>query len=210
MKENREHRQFSSETLEIDLSRISSYKIHQLFETIMQPLTLSPLPILRAGDESGLLMIEREGFVDEAVVSALMFGPVSASRQAPYPADLALAADDLDFAGWQLSPLPESRQIQVHAEIEQPLRRPAPPVIEEPGLGSPHSGSHRWWLAGLAGILSTMLFSLLLINLSSRPGNHLEVFFAPRPPAKSQTMPAANMDLEKMAAELVDIFTADP
>ena len=173
----------------------------------MEPLTLSPLPILRTEDESGLRMIEREGFVDEALVSALMLGPLSTSRQSPHPADLALAADDLDFAGWQLSPQP--RRIEIPAEDEKPLRRPAPPRVEEPGLGSPHSGSHRWWLAGLAGILSTMLFSLLLVTLSSRPGSRLEVFFPPRP-STAHPVPAVDVDAKEMPAELTNIFTEEP
>lgn len=175
----------------------------------MNPLRLSPLPILRAADESASLMGERDGFVDEAVVTAMVFGPTVTTRQAPYPEDLALAADDLDFAGWKLSPPPHPRLLETAPLSESPLRRPAPPVIEEPGLGLPHSGSHRWWLAGLAGVLSTMLFSLLLLNLSSRPANHFEAFFAPLKHRSAQVVPVQEPS-PAVAPELTEISTRKP
>jgi hypothetical protein len=153
----------------------------------MNPLHLSPLPILRAEDQSDSLMFERQGFVDEAAVSALMSGEIFHTRQPAFHEDLALAADDLDFAGWRFSQPLAFPPVAKPENADSTIRRPAPPVIQEPGLGMPHSGSHRWWLAGLAGALSTMLFSLLLLNLSTRPGTHLEVFFNPAKP----TVPSA-------------------
>jgi len=176
----------------------------------MTPLRLSPLPVLRAHDEAGSLMIETEGFVDEAAVAAMVFGPVAKSRQAPYPQDLALAADDLDFAGWKLTPPQNSHQFVPTARNQGPARRPAPPEIDQPGLGQPYTGSHRWWLAGLAGVLSTMLFYLLLLNLSSRPGTHFEVFFAPRPPTVEQPAPADKNAGPKVSAELTTLSNGRP
>jgi hypothetical protein len=109
-----------------------------------------------------------DGFVDESVILALLSGPV-VSRRRPDPGHLVLAADELDFAGWRLSPgLPR------HTTEAAPVRRPAPPVLEEPGLGEPHHGAHRWWLAGLAGVLSTLVVSLLLISLASRNNQQAE------------------------------------
>lgn len=176
----------------------------------MNPLRLSPLPVLRAEDEAGSLLMEREGFVDEAIVAAMVFGPTSTSRQVPHPQDLALAADDLDFAGWKLSSPPPVRMVETKSHSEVPRRRPAPPVIEEPGLGVPHSGSHRWWLAGLAGVLSTMLFAVLLLHLSSRPGTRLEAFFVPRPPAVSAPLATPKVDSPRVAAELTKVSTDRP
>ncbi|MEO8615547.1 MAG: hypothetical protein ABI600_10425 [Luteolibacter sp.] len=175
----------------------------------MTPLRVNPLPTLRAIDEPDALVIEREGFVDEAAISALMSGPLFPSRQAPYPEDLALAAGDLDFAGWKLSPPPHPRLLETPFHV-QPRRRPAPPVIEEPGLGLPHSGSHRWWLAGLAGLLSTLIFSLLLLNLAVRRGTQLEVLFTPRAPATSQPIPAVKAHSLETSAELTRVSTASP
>jgi hypothetical protein len=130
----------------------------------MKSLPISALPSLRTEDPTGERIMERDGFVDDSVVLALVAGP-NTFRQNAMPEDLALSSDDMDFAGWCLSeslPLHATR-----APLEIP-RRAALPELEEPGLGEPHHGSHRWWLAGLAGALSTLLFSLLLLSLSSR------------------------------------------
>ncbi|MEO7101100.1 MAG: hypothetical protein ABI162_17215 [Luteolibacter sp.] len=184
----------------------------------MDPLRLSPLPVLRAEDETGSLHMERHGFVDEDVVAALVLGPNALSRQSAYPEDLALAPDDLDFAGWSLTPPPEPRLIVTPPNVvvhpssgdERP-RRPAPPVMEEEaGLDSPHSGSHRWWLAGLAGVLSTMLFSLLLLNLSSRPGTRFEAFFVPRAPDISAPVSTTKVNSPQVAAELTKVSSDIP
>ncbi len=134
---------------------------------------------MRSEDDSPSLQMEREGFVDEAVVSALVSGPQS-SRSLPYPDDLILSVDDMDFAGWQLAASPPVRSAEVPPHvIDAILRRAAPPVVTEPGLGVPHLGSHRWWLAGLAGALSTMLFSVLLLSLASRSTGHFETMLPP-------------------------------
>ena len=68
---------------------------------MMNSLRLSPLPSTRPSDESDSRSMEREGFVDEAVVMTLIT-ETHPGRRVAYPEDLALAADDLDFAGWQL------------------------------------------------------------------------------------------------------------
>lgn len=178
----------------------------------MNPLRLSPLPTTRAEDQSKALQMEREGFVDEAAITAIMWGGETTTRVVAYPQDLALAADDLDFAGWKLPATPAPRAplfSETKAVPEIALRRPAAPVIEEPGLGTPHSGSHRWWLAGLAGVLSTLLFSLLLLNLSIRGDTTLEVFFAPRPAAPANPL-QQNQGAQKESPELTDISVARP
>lgn len=147
----------------------------------MNTLALSPLPSARTEEESNLLQMEREGFVDEAVVAALVSGP-RYQRSTACPEDLALAVDDMDFAGWQLSQEMPPRGAEVPPQvIEAIVRRATPPAIREPGIGSPHRGKHRWWLAGLAGIFSTLLVALLLINLSGRLGPDSGAEASPRP-----------------------------
>ena len=126
----------------------------------MTRLHLSPLPSVRFDEDSSVPVIEREGFVDEALVLALVAGPIT-QRPLPEAAELALAADDMDFAGWCL---PSAKR----NPSELSAKRPTPPVQEEPGLGEPHRGNHRWWRGGLAGVMSTLLFSALLLSLSSR------------------------------------------
>ena len=159
----------------------------------MSPLRLSPLPTTRADEDSPALAFERDAPVY----------PPAASRKVPFPADLALSADDLDFAGWALPP----RRSAARAEVP---RRPAPPVIAEPGLGSPHAGSHRWWMAGLAGILSSSLFSILLLHLSAKPGNTIEAFNLPHAKAAAAPLPAAAPVPAKSAPELTDISAPGP
>jgi len=177
----------------------------------MNPLQLSPLPTSRSDDDSGSLLMEREGFVDEAVVAALVTRPLHASRTMAYPEDLVLAADEMDFAGWSTFSGPLQRGPEVPPQvIEAIVRRAAPPQTEEPGLGQPHAGSPRWWLAGLAGILSTMLFSVLLMTLSERSGSQIETILSPKGLVSAKPAPTkdatADSSTEK-ARELTDIST---
>ncbi len=181
---------------------------------MMNLLSLSPFPSLRTSDESGNLLMEREGFVDEAVVTALLRAPYGV-RSVAVPTDLALAADDSDFAGWQLptafTPSPfTSRMGAVEAApalAATPTRRAAPPMIEEPGIGTPHYGAHRWWLAGLAGVLSTMLFSVLLLALSSRSTHFEETVLSPR---KLTTPVAAPRQLARSLETPPELTDASP
>lgn len=142
-------------------------------EFFMTRLNLSPLPSLRLDEVSGRPAVEKNGFVDDSVVMALVAGP-SSGRTIPDQAELALAADHLDFAGWCLtSPLPMAatqpgRSARSVATTSRPIQRPTPPVSEEPGLGEPHHGQHRWWLAALAGAVSTLMITVLLLSLSTR------------------------------------------
>lgn len=146
---------------------------------------LSPLPRQNSDGDSREFESEGGGFVDDEVILALVAGP-KASRTVGNPMDLALAADDMDFAGWSLS-----SELPIHAVRAEvgPERRPAPPELDEPGIGEPHRGSHRWWLAGLAGALSTMIFTLVLIALSNRPSPDVNVITVIRPQPKVQDFP---------------------
>ncbi|MDP3849959.1 MAG: hypothetical protein Q8Q59_05600 [Luteolibacter sp.] len=127
----------------------------------MTRLNLTPLPCERFHGESTPPSHDRDGFVDDAVVRALITGPVQPRPQG-FCKDLALLADDIDFAGWRLPgerPAPSD---------EGNPRRAAPPAMEEPGIGDAHRGSHRWWLAGMAGAMSTLVISALLFSLTAR------------------------------------------
>ncbi len=177
---------------------------------MMNPLSLSPLPILRTDEDSGAFQMEREGFVDDAVVIQMMIGPLP-GRSVADPTDLALAADDNDFAGWQLAATTFSRTITAAPEITRSVfRRATPPVVEEPGIGPPHQGEHRWWLAGLAGVLSTLLFSVLLLSLSSRPGTQFETLFMPRMLTTARSTPPQKPEAPKLTPELTGITPNQP
>ncbi len=177
----------------------------------MKSLRLSLLPSMRTPEESGSLQMEREGFVDEAAIFALLTGPTHL-RSSSYPEDLALAADDLDFAGWQLPATPAARPPEFPPQvIDAIVRRASPPSLNEPGIGSPHLGSHRWWIAGLAGAFSALVFLVLLVTLSSRPSLTPETTPAPaiasqpRPPSPLEAPPAA-----RVSPELTDASTRRP
>lgn len=172
---------------------------------MMNPLRLSPLPTLRADDESGSRLMEREGFVDEAVVAAIVKGNLH-TRSVAYPDDLALAADDSDFAGWRLSKAVPARSPEVPPQvIDAIVRRAAPPVVSEPGLRLSRQGNHRWWLAGLAGVLSTMLFSVLLLSLSERSGSAFESLLSPKMFTSAKPAPAPKSEPAKPAPELTEV-----
>lgn len=158
----------------------------------MNPLRLSPLPTICAETESESRRFEREGFVDEAVVAAMAQPVKSGARTMPCPQDLVLAADDLDFAGWQVAAAAPWLVRDRTPVVAFPSRRPAPPLLREPGPGRPHSAAHRWWLAGLAGVLSTLLFSLLLLTLATRPDSDSETLLPQQAKSASPATPAVS------------------
>lgn len=174
---------------------------------MMNSLGLSPLPTLRTDDESTSFLMEKEGFVDEAVVAAMVAAPHHISRSQPIHADLALSSDDLDFAGWSFPAASPARQpvVAPRHEATSPARRPEPPVICEPGLGASHQGNHRWWIAGLAGILSTMLFSVLLLSLSYRPGAAANAVTPPDAIVKAKAAAPVDPRTPEITPELTDI-----
>jgi hypothetical protein len=159
----------------------------------MTPLPLAPLPTTRNEEESASWQNGQVGFVDDAVVARLL-SPARSPRVESCPEDLVLAADDLDFAGWQLAPSTNASPFRGTEDITDvpPLsfRRATPPAISEPGIGAPHHGNHRWWMAGLAGAFCTLLFTLLLLILSSRPDSKPAT--VPRPPAANPMLPAGD------------------
>ena len=72
----------------------------------MKPLTVSPLPSVRPDDDPGSWLMERGGFVDEEVVTAIMAKPLQIAL-APVPRNQMLTSEDIDFAGWRKVPEPE-------------------------------------------------------------------------------------------------------
>lgn len=164
----------------------------------MTPLPLSQMPSPRVADTDAAALRCPDGFVDDHVVLAIAAGPVL-QRETAVPGDLALAADECDFAGWNLAPPPQpEKRTRISQPIHQPVaadRRAEPPALAEPGIGPPHHGDHRWWVAGLAGAFSTALFTTLLLTLSSRsiPLAEETIFAAPRPSAAQEpAAPAKN------------------
>jgi len=144
-----------------------------------QFLKLSPLPSVRSHDDSAALFMEREGFVDEAAVSAMVSQPFH-TRCVPCPEDLVLSLDDMDFAGWQTSSqVPFKRAAEVPPQVISAIvRRSAPPLGRVAMLPAPAPSTARWWLAGLAGALTTLLVSVIFVGVSPGPRKTLENFLA--------------------------------
>jgi hypothetical protein len=141
----------------------------------MQPLKLSPLPCAIPAEENPAVIRGECGFVDEAVVRALMAGPVFTPKLENARVEVAAKGNALDFAGWCL-PAPAAAAL-----VPDHTRHPDPPVLGEPGLGEPHRGPHRWWLAGMAGATCSLLFSALLIQLTAHVSRESEQFITIRP-----------------------------
>ncbi len=123
--------------------------------------------------------MEREGFVDEKAVSAMVSRPFH-TRYVPCPEDLVLSLDDMDFAGWHTpSPVTFKRAAEVPPQvIEAIVRRSAPPLSRVSIPNTLPPGNVRWWLAGLAGALTTLLASVLFVGFSPGPRKTLENFLA--------------------------------
>lgn len=134
----------------------------------MDPLKLNPLPRFRSEAESPALQMEREGFVDEAVVSAMIARTPYVKRSVAYPEDLALAADDHDFAGWSLPSAIPLREKAVPSRAPSSVFHPAPQhAVAEPEEDQPHRANLLWWLAGLACLLSAIFFCSVLFSFFS-------------------------------------------
>ncbi len=108
----------------------------------MQPLPLSPLPSAIPAEEDPHVICGECDFVDEAVVRALMAGPIVAMQRENARPDSTATGNALDFAGWCL-PRP--------AAGSTGSRRPSPPELNDSGSGQVHRGTPRGWLAGVAG-----------------------------------------------------------
>ena len=160
----------------------------------MTMLSLSPLPSLRDDALEDRALPAEDGFVDDAVVLALVTG--ADRRRMEDEVAWLLSADDRDFAGWGcIAPaaVPEAAPDQ---------RRAAAPELAESGLGEPHRGSHRWWLAGLAGAVTTLLASALLLTLATRQQVKEFERISIRPIAPTAPAVTAMPDAPQAATEL--------
>jgi len=151
----------------------------QTFRTFQLPL--GPLPAFRGECPHEFQALPMEDFVDHDVIASLIALP-HAPRIHPAPADLILSADDNDFAGWSIRAASPFRIIAEKQELA--ASRSLPEIIAEPGLLEPHRGNHRWWIAAVAGAASSLILSLLLLNLSDRSASGNGHAVAPESPVQ--------------------------
>ncbi|MBK1882094.1 hypothetical protein JIN85_06700 [Luteolibacter pohnpeiensis] len=162
-------------------------------------MKLSPLPIAPSDASPKIAPAENNqqmhGFVDEDAILELI-DPTRAQRPSPSVQDLILTADEDDFAGWMRTPKTEPRQlVAVAPPSPQPpvskssataislnleKQRPAAPKLtfrsleQEPGIGAPHSGGHRWWIATVAGLSLAALMAGGLITHSLKTRHEIK------------------------------------
>ncbi len=148
--------------------------------------------------ESTARWLEREGFVDEEVVANIIAAPHS-RRASGQPDDLALAADDMDFAGWNLPAFVRTGPPEILAEPTAPVagRLPAPPVPPWRREAPVPAAGRRWWLAALAGVIATLLVSAVVVALALGAKNPFSLPPAgdrPAPPHGAAPLPPAPGD----------------
>lgn len=138
-------------------------------------------------------MMEQDSFVDEAVVNAMVSKPMG-RRSMAKPSDMVLSAEELDFAGWDF---PVAAVERVPKPIAGPTAMVARPVEADKvaplklsrarELQPENTG--RWWLAGLLGVIATIVFSLILLKIIAPAA------FKVTPPAVEEVAPPQNAEI---------------
>jgi hypothetical protein len=132
-------------------------------------MQLAPLPADRSGSPAEYGAQPIQGFVDEEVIASLISRPsAGATRVAPSNTDLVLCSDPDDFAGWAIPATSPFRAIAEKQDRGEPIPSVRSFLAAEPGLGEPHRGNHRWWIAAAATAASSLIISLLFAHLGSR------------------------------------------
>lgn len=162
-------------------------------------LNLSPLPSVRSQEDSNALFLEREGFVDEEAVSALVAQPFH-TRTVPSPHDFVLTLDDMDYAGWHnASPTAVKRTAEVPPQVINAIvRHSAPPARLEFNPKAPAPDDTRWWLAAVGGVFTALLASAIFVGVSPGPRKALENFFTNAAAVLSPTDPASLPQAEEV------------
>ncbi len=130
-------------------------------------LALAPIPVSRMDNAGEHHVSVPDDFVDDDVIASLLSTP-SVQRASSVHSDLVLSSDDDDFAGWAVQ---RRSPFRIIAEQQERAALPETPIetdFSEPGLGRPHRGGHRWWIATATGISSALILSLLFSNLATR------------------------------------------
>lgn len=143
------------------------------------PMQLAPLPAACTDEHRTSAVPIPDGFVDEEVIASIIALPET-YRSSSTPSDLILSSDENDFAGWSV---PRPSPFRAIAERQEFSSARADTVTEEiePGIGQPHRGQHRWWMAAAAGISSAMILSLLFVTLGNQDAAKHELVSLSKP-----------------------------
>ncbi len=132
----------------------------------MKPLFLDPLPSTRCENETYPNLRVEDDFVEDSVIRAVMLGQNSFVRRRSNINDLALTANDQDFAGLQLS----HRSLQSAAMtpyLSDQSRVPHPtftPLPESNTKAGTAVHRYRWWLPGVSAFFAIGLGAWMLIE----------------------------------------------
>lgn len=130
------------------------------------PMQLAPMPAVCTDDQRTLPATIPDGFVDDEVIASIISMPET-YRSTSSPSDLILSSDENDFAGWSV-PCPSPFRAIAERQEFSSARSEEIPAVTEPGLGQPHRGQHRWWIAAAAGVSGAMILSLLFLSLGDQ------------------------------------------
>jgi hypothetical protein len=181
-----------------------------LQDPFMATLDLRPLPVpTDSGDPpTGGVELRSQAFVDDLVVMRLVAGEPSS----PPPAQqtFVVPGTEDDFAGWHPPGSPPRAALVSSGRVPGREVRVAPsPDEAEPGIGHGSPSGRGWWLAGLAGAFSALVFSVLLLSLSARdirpdadPASALRgwppVEQSPAPAPAAETTPVTGPELTRI------------
>ena len=143
------------------------------------PMQLAPLPAVCTDDQRTSPATIPNGFVDDEVIASIIAMPES-YRSASSSSDLILSSDENDFAGWSVPRPSPFRAIAERQELSI-ARQEEIPAEAEPGLGQPHRGQHRWWIAAAAGVSSAMILSLLFLSIGNQDAAKQELSSLSKP-----------------------------
>lgn len=127
-------------------------------------LHVAPFPAARFETTAEARPQLPDGFVDDEVIASLLAPPRN-SRLSSAPSDLVLSSDENDFAGWSVQ---SASPFRVIAEKQDFIVARTLSETADPGIGEPHRGGHRWWIAAVTSAASALLLSFLFTSLADR------------------------------------------
>lgn len=143
------------------------------------PMQLAPLPAVCTDEQRTAPAPIPDGFVDDEVIASIIALPET-YRGHSSPSDLILSSDENDFAGWSVPRPSPFRVIAERQELSQ-ARTESIDAEMESGIGQPHRGQHRWWIAAAAGVSGAMILSLLFLNLGDQSAAKRELTSLSKP-----------------------------